>query len=84
MSEAKEAKHLRDENSRVKRSVADLRMDKGMLQSVIQKLPSLVERRSEVRRLLNGLNNLTATGIKDELHGYVPLAQTEALRLPEY
>jgi len=32
-----EVKHLRDENSRLKKLVADLSLDKDMLQSVIRK-----------------------------------------------
>ena len=37
VSEAKEVKHLRDENSRLKKLVADLSLDKDMLQSFIRK-----------------------------------------------
>lgn len=37
VSEAEEVKHLRDENSRLKKLVADLSLDKDMLQSVIRK-----------------------------------------------
>lgn len=37
VSEAEEVKHLRDENARLKRLVADLSLDKDMLQSVIRK-----------------------------------------------
>jgi hypothetical protein len=37
VSEAEEFKHLRDENSRLKKLVADLSLDKDMLQSVIRK-----------------------------------------------
>ena len=37
VSEAQEAKHLRDENARLKKLVADLSLDKDMLQSVIRK-----------------------------------------------
>jgi putative transposase len=40
VSEAEEVKHLRDENSRLKKLVADLSLDKDMLQSVIRKTPS--------------------------------------------
>jgi putative transposase len=36
-SEAEEVKHLRDENGRLKKLVADLSLDKDMLQSVIRK-----------------------------------------------
>jgi putative transposase len=36
-SEAEEVKHLRDENSRLKKLVADLSLDKDMLQSAIRK-----------------------------------------------
>jgi putative transposase len=36
-SEAEEVKHPRDENSRLKKLVADLSLDKDMLQSVIRK-----------------------------------------------
>ena len=36
-SEARELKQLRDENARVKRVVADLTLDKVMLQDVVQK-----------------------------------------------
>jgi putative transposase len=36
-SEAQEAKRLRDENSRLKKLVADLSLDKEALQSVIAK-----------------------------------------------
>ena len=36
-SEARELKQLRDENSRLKRVVADLTLDKAMLQDVVQK-----------------------------------------------
>ena len=39
VSEAEEVKHLRDENARLKRLVADLSLDKDMLQSVIRKTP---------------------------------------------
>ncbi len=39
VSEAEEIKHLRDENSRLKKLVADLSLDKDMLQSVIEKTP---------------------------------------------
>jgi Transposase len=38
VSEAEEVKHLRDENSRLKKLVADLSLDKDMLQSVIQSI----------------------------------------------
>lgn len=52
VSEAQEIKQLREENARLKKLVADLRLDKHMLQSVIRKkLTGLVERRAEVRRL---------------------------------
>ncbi len=37
VSEAQEAKQLRDENARLKRLVADLTLDKDALQSVIRK-----------------------------------------------
>ena len=37
VSEAQEVKQLRDENARLKRLVADLTLDKDMLQSVIRK-----------------------------------------------
>ena len=37
VSEAQELKQLRDENSRLKRLVADLSLDKDALQSVIRK-----------------------------------------------
>ena len=37
VSEAQEAKQLRDENARLKRLVADLSLDKDALQSVIRK-----------------------------------------------
>ena len=37
VSEAEEVKHLRDENVRLKKLVADLSLDKDMLQSVIRK-----------------------------------------------
>jgi putative transposase len=37
VSEAEEVKHLRDENSRLKKLVADLSLDKDMLQPVIRK-----------------------------------------------
>jgi putative transposase len=36
-SEARELKQLRDENTRLKRVVADLTVDKAMLQDVVQK-----------------------------------------------
>ena len=36
VSEAQEVKQLRDENARLKRLVADLTLDKDMLQSVIR------------------------------------------------
>lgn len=42
-------KYLRDENGRLKKLVAELSLDKDMLQSEI---PRLVERRTELRRLL--------------------------------
>jgi putative transposase len=37
VSEAEEVKHLRGENSRLKKLVADLSLDKDMLQSVIRR-----------------------------------------------
>jgi len=37
VSEAEEVKHLRDENARLKKLVAELSLDKDMLQSVIRK-----------------------------------------------
>jgi putative transposase len=37
VSEAQEVKQLRDENTRLKKLVADLSLDKDMLQSVIRK-----------------------------------------------
>jgi hypothetical protein len=37
VSEAQEAKRLRDENARLKKLVADLSLDKEALQSVIEK-----------------------------------------------
>ena len=37
VSEAQEAKQLRDENARLKKLMADLSLDKDALQSVIQK-----------------------------------------------
>ena len=37
VSEAEEVKHLRDENSRLKKLVAELSLDKDMLQSVVRK-----------------------------------------------
>jgi putative transposase len=37
MSEAQEVKQLREENARLKKLVADLSLDKDMLQSVIRK-----------------------------------------------
>ena len=37
VSEAEEVKHLRDENARLKKLVADPSLDKDMLQSVIRK-----------------------------------------------
>src|SRR6266849_9676706 len=53
VSEAQEVKQLREENSRLKKLVADLSLDKDMLQSVIRKNSlGLVARRAEVRRLI--------------------------------
>src|SRR6266849_10346383 len=53
VSEAQEVKQLREENARLKKLVADLSLDKDMLQSVIRKkLLGLVARRAEVRRLI--------------------------------
>jgi putative transposase len=37
VSEVEEVKHLRDENARLKKLVADLSLDKDMLPSVIRK-----------------------------------------------
>ncbi len=37
VSEAEEGKHLRDENARIEKLVADLSLDNDMLQSVIGK-----------------------------------------------
>jgi putative transposase len=37
VSEAQEAKHLREENARLKKMLADTMLDKDMLQSVIRK-----------------------------------------------
>ena len=37
VSEAQEVKQLRDENARLKKVVADLSLDKDMLQSLIRK-----------------------------------------------
>jgi putative transposase len=37
VSEAEDVKHLRDENTQLKKSVADLSLDKDMLQSAIRK-----------------------------------------------
>ena len=37
VSEVEEVKHMRDENARMKKLVADLGLDKDMLQSVIRK-----------------------------------------------
>jgi putative transposase len=45
VSEAQEVKQLREENARLKKLLADLSLDKDMLQSVIRKTPSA--RRSE-------------------------------------
>lgn len=39
VSEAQELKQLREENARLKKLVADLSLDKDMLQSVIRKNP---------------------------------------------
>jgi len=39
VSEAQEMKQLREENARLKKLVADLSLDKDMLQSVIRKTP---------------------------------------------
>ena len=39
VNEAEEVKHLRDENGGWKKLVADLNLDKDMLQSVIRKTP---------------------------------------------
>ena len=39
VSEAQEVKQLREENGRLKKLVADLSLDKDMLQSVIRKNP---------------------------------------------
>jgi putative transposase len=36
-SEARELKQLRDENTKLKRLVADLSLDKVMLQNIVQK-----------------------------------------------
>jgi putative transposase len=53
VSEAEEVKHLRDENARLKKLVADLSLDKDMLQSVIRKNSlNSSARRAKVRRLL--------------------------------
>jgi putative transposase len=53
VSEAQELRQLREENARLKRMVADLSLDKDMLQSVIRKkLLGLVVRRAEVQRLV--------------------------------
>ena len=41
MSEAEEVKHFRNENARLKKLVANLSLDKDMLQSVIRKTPSV-------------------------------------------
>src|SRR6267378_1575863 len=51
VSEAQEVKQLREENARLMKQVADLSLDKDMLQSVIRRhaLGSL-ERRAEARR----------------------------------
>lgn len=53
VSEA-EIEHLREENARLKKLVADLSLDKDMLLAAVgdpKKLSGLIERRAEVRRL---------------------------------
>ena len=47
VSEAQEAKQLRDENTRLRKLVADLGLDKEMLQAVIRKRLTLVDRRTD-------------------------------------
>ena len=50
-SEVRELKQLREENTRLKRLVADLSLDKVMLQDVAAKMVGASQRRSAVRYL---------------------------------
>ena len=51
-SEAIELKQLREENARLKRVVADLTLDKVMLQDVVQKSSEAVKQRKVVQYLM--------------------------------
>ena len=53
-SEARELKQLRDENRKVKRLVADLSLDKVMLQDVLSKKGSEARQAARGRALLDG------------------------------
>jgi putative transposase len=48
-------KHLRDENARLKKLVADLSLDKDMLQSVIRKTPSPCSTKGRSEALAGGV-----------------------------
>jgi putative transposase len=51
VSEAQEVKQLREENARLRKLVADLSLDKDMLQSVIRKNSLVSYKDGEVQRL---------------------------------
>src|SRR5512142_371322 len=51
--EARELKQLRDENTKLKRLVADLSLDKVMLQDVLKKVLKPVKKREVVRYLMS-------------------------------
>ena len=59
-SEARELKQLRDENTKLKRLVADLSLDKVMLQDVVEKKVVKPVRKREVVRCLMGRYGVSA------------------------
>ncbi len=66
VSEAEKAKHLRDENARLKKLVADLSLDKNMLQSVIKKPPSARSTKGRTEAHAGGVPGQRAPRLRDD------------------
>ena len=67
VSEAEEVKHLRDENGRLKKLVADLSLDKDILRSVIRKKSLSTESGGEA--LAGGIPGQRASRLRDQVAG---------------
>jgi putative transposase len=77
VSKAEEVKHLRDENVRLKKPVADLSLDKDILQSVIRQTHWACKTKSRVKALAERVSGQRAPRLRADERAEIELPLSE-------